>query len=66
MKTKLKTYKIPCSWEVYGQAEVDADSLQDAINIVDSDEFPLPQGDYVDASLRIDHDIIPEMNKEDK
>lgn len=63
--TPKKTYKIPYSWEVYGKAEVEADSLQDAIDIVESDEFPLPQGDYVDASFRVDHDIIHEMNEED-
>ena len=39
----VKTYKIPCGWEVYGYVEVSADSLGEAIKTVEVDDyFPLP------------------------
>ena len=56
-----KTYKIPVSWEVYGSVEIDAESVEEAINIFDeqSDDIPLPEGNYIDGSFkREDLDFI--------
>lgn len=53
-----KTYKVGCSWEVYATAEVEAESLEDAIEIVEADEFPLPTDtSYVDGSFKVDVDV---------
>ena len=43
-------YKIPVSWEECGFVKIEADSLQQAIEIFDrqSDDIPLPEGNYVD------------------
>jgi len=51
-----KTYRIPVSWEVYGHYEVEAESLQDAID--QTGEMCLPSGEYVMDSDRIDADIL--------
>lgn len=59
-------YKIPVSWEEYGFVKIEADSLQQAIEIFDrqSDYIPLPEGNYVDGSWRReDLEFIEEFNK---
>lgn len=59
-------YKIPVSWEEYGFVKIEADSLQQAIEIFDrqSDDIPLPDGNYVDGSWRReDLEFIEEFNK---
>ena len=64
-------YKIPCSWQMYGYAYVEADNLSDAIDKVeDADLFkksgestPLPQNSsYVEASFEVDYDVVEDMN----
>ena len=50
-----KTYRIPCSWEMYGYYEVDADTLEEAIQM--AVDGALPEGDYVDASFEVDKEI---------
>ena len=60
-----KYYEIPCAWEVYGTVEVVADSLSEAIEKVEADDFPLPINfDYVDGSFEVDRDVVEEMNNE--
>lgn len=56
-----KEYIIPVSWEMYGRHTVYANSLKEAMKI--ADEEPLPDGEYVDDSWKMDLDIIPEDNK---
>ena len=54
-----KTYRVPCSWEVYATAEVEAESWNEAISKVEDDSFPLPTDpDYVDASFKIDREML--------
>ncbi len=53
-----KTYKIPCSWIMYGYAEVKADSLDEAVEVVESSETNLPEGSYVEASFEVDYDVL--------
>ena len=60
-----KEYKIPCSWEMYGYMYVEASSLEDAISKADRDE-PLPDGDYMEDSFRVDHDMLEQGEIEDK
>ena len=56
-----RTYRIPCGWEVYAHAEVEAESWDEAIRIVKDDKFPLPTDvEYVDASFEVDMEIIEE------
>ena len=61
----MAIFKIPVNWEVYGTVEIEAGSIEEAINIFDeqSDDIPLPEGDYIDGSFkREDLDFIKEFN----
>ena len=63
--SKLRWYKIPCAWEVYGYSEVAANSLDAAIEKVEDNDFPLPsRSSYVDGSFEVDREIAEEMNNE--
>ena len=60
-----KIYKIPVSWEVYGAIEVEADSIEEAVNKFDEheDEYSLPEGDYIDGSFKRENlDFIKEFH----
>jgi hypothetical protein len=65
MNTK-KHWKIPVTWEMYGVVEIEAESLEQAIDIFDAtyDEIPLPYIDtYVDGSfIREDLETIESLN----
>tara|TARA_Y100000310_G_scaffold262471_1_gene272171 strand:+ start:792 stop:992 length:201 start_codon:yes stop_codon:yes gene_type:complete len=62
-----KEYKIPCFWQVYATAEVEAESWDDAIQKVEDDDFPLPTDpDYVDASFEVDYDIVEYAREEEE
>lgn len=59
-----KKYKIPCSWQVYGYLDIEADGWGEAIEIAEDYDTPLPtDGSYVEASFEVDYDII-EFEKE--
>lgn len=48
--------KLPVTWECCGVIEVEADSIENAIEYFDyhSDELPLPDDfEYVDASFQL-------------
>jgi len=49
-----KIYKIPVSWEMFGYVEVNADSLEKAIEIAESESSALPNGNYLENSFKID------------
>ena len=51
----MTLYKIPCSWEMYGIMYIEAENIEEAIKKAE-DEEPLPKGNYIDASFRIDYD----------
>lgn len=62
-----KTYKVVCSWEVYATSEVEAKNLEDAIEIVEADEFPLPTDTaYVDGTFKVDVDVTELLASKDK
>ena len=55
----MKTYQIPCSWEVYGYLEIIAESLDEAIEIAESEETSLPtESSYIEGSFSVDRDGI--------
>lgn len=56
----MKTYRIPVSWEMYGEVEIEANTLEEAIDKAWSDDIPLPEGEYVSASWRVEEDYIEE------
>lgn len=60
----MGTYRIPLIWQMYGHVEVEADTLQDAIDYALGPQCPLPAGNYVDDSVAVDDLVINEMKEE--
>ena len=51
-----RSYKIPVSWEMYGYITVQANTLEDAIEM--AEDFPLPDGSYIENSFKIDIEAL--------
>ena len=57
----MKTWKIPCVWQMYGYLYIEANTLEEAIeNAYDSDQGLPDDGDYVDNSFEVDEDLSVE------
>lgn len=56
----MKTWVIPVEWTVCGRMEIDAKTLEEAIDIACLPETPLPDGDYLMDSFIVSYgeDII--------
>ena len=65
---KIKKFKIPVSWQMYGHIIVESDTLENAAKIAEMDEaIGLPDnGGYVEASWEIDWDMITFENEEEE
>lgn len=51
----MKTWIIPVSWEMCGKVKIQANSLDEAIEIAENDgSIGLPEGDYIDASWKVE------------
>ena len=59
----MKTYKIPCYWRVYGFYEIEANNLEQAMQI--AEDSNLPDGEYIEGSFEIDLDMIHFHNPKD-
>jgi hypothetical protein len=58
----MKTYTIPVLWQVYSCMKIEANSLDEAIEI--ANDSPLPKdGEYIEESFIIDHDAISNHNQ---
>jgi hypothetical protein len=66
----MKTYKIPVTWEVYSHIEVEAKSLDEAIQIFDNKEnsdenYELPTNpEYVDDSFKREDEETCSLNNQ--
>jgi hypothetical protein len=57
-----KIFKIPCSWEVCSVMEVEANSLEEAIQIA-IDDAPLPtDSEYIDGSFSVNNEMLEHFN----
>ena len=57
----MKTYKVPVVYTMYGYVEVEAESMDQAVDKVQNGDgdMPLPDtADYVEGSFEVDHDGI--------
>lgn len=52
------TFQIPVIWKVRTVLSVPAHSMKEAIQIVNSHEYELPEGEYVKDSFEIDYDRL--------
>ncbi len=61
-----KIYNIPVSWEMMAIAKIEAESLDEAIEKAEDNNYPLPTDSmYVDGSFEVNHDIIECYNEEE-
>lgn len=51
-------FQIPVRWEMKAALSVEARTLKDAIQIVNSNEYDLPKGEYVMDPFEIDYDRL--------
>lgn len=60
----MPKFEIPCTWMMSGAYHVEAETLEDAIAKVETENLPLPtERQYVSDSLRLDPiDEIRETN----
>ncbi len=59
-----KLFKIPATWAVYAVLEVEAQTLEEAVEKAGGPEVSLPEGCYIEDSFEPDdREIINEMNK---
>jgi len=59
-----KTWKVPVTWEVCGEVDIEANSLEEAVEIFKEkmDEVPLPsESYYVDGSFRLTSENLEEL-----
>jgi hypothetical protein len=59
----MPQFKIYSSWEMYGSQYIEANTLDEAIAIAESDACPLPvNGSYVQESHNVDHAVTDDEN----
>lgn len=64
----MKTFKIPVSWSVCAEVDIEAETLDDAIEVAKNGDIPLPlDWSYLDGSWEVDADLADwfEENKEE-
>ncbi len=54
----MDTYRIPLLWTMYGHCDIEANSLEAAIEIALGPDTPLPDGSYVDDSVAVDYEVL--------
>ena len=60
----MKKFVIPVQWIMFADVEIEADSLNEAIDIVNLQYPELPEGEYVDDSFEVNKELVYEMNNE--
>jgi len=58
----MKTYQIPVCWQMIAVVNVEAESLNEAMQIAQESE--LPAGDYLDDSYEVDAMLAVDMNSD--
>ena len=59
----MNKYKIAVSWEMFGEMEIVADSLEEAIKIAEEEDDSLPEGNYLDGSFLVDEQMSIYLNE---
>lgn len=60
-----RLWKIPVTWESYGVVEIEAETLEEALEITETDPYiELPDGDYIEGSWKVEpYEVAEHMNK---
>ena len=62
----MPVYRIPFQWEMCDETEVQAESLEQAIQFVRDDTELHLEGHYVDGSFDVNEDFAAELAEIDK
>lgn len=54
----MSSFRIPLVWQMYGHVDVEADTLDDAIEYALGADCPLPEGEYIDDSIQVDDLVL--------
>ena len=66
IKKETRKWKLPVVWEVFDMVEVEAESLEEAIEWFKEHKEELPLGanpNYVDGSYQLSHDETQEISE---
>ncbi len=61
----MRNFRIPCSWQQYGVYEIQAETLEDAIDIAEDEALP-DRSSYIEDSFTIHRVEIEEWVDEDE
>lgn len=64
----MKTYKIPCTWQMYGYYHIEAENIKEALQKAEDADLPTDSS-YIECSFEIDNEMIPfynELTKDEK
>ena len=50
----MKTYRVHLIWSLYGHADVEAESEEEAVENALGPDCPLPEGEYIEDSVQVD------------
>ena len=53
-----KRFRIPLVWQMYGHVDVEAHTLEEAIEYALGPEYPLHEGSYIDDSIQVDDLVL--------
>lgn len=60
----MSKYKVAVEWSVMAEVEVEADSMEQAIMEVEYNDSIIPtEGDYIDGSMLVNHEVTTFLNK---
>jgi hypothetical protein len=61
----MNTYKIPCTWQMYGYYHIEANSIKEALQKAEDSNLPT-DADFVEGSFEIDNEMIPFYNSKEE
>jgi hypothetical protein len=63
---EMPKFKVPVVWKVWGVMEIEADTLEDAVDEAIGDHSLPTDGDYIDESIVVDResDLFGEIIEE--
>ena len=56
----MPKFTIPVSWTMIDDMEIEADTLEEAIDI--AEESDLTKGEYCDSSFEVNHELAVQLN----
>jgi len=60
----MKQFKVAVSWEMCGELAIEAETMEEAIEIANDPETDLSEGgEYIDSSFEVNEDMTEYLNK---